>query len=419
VKRSKWLKLDPEGVSALVEAALDTSPVVGLTHNHYKYPARFSPKFAEAAIRVFTKPGDLVFDPFMGGGTSIVEALANGRNAAGVDISSLAAFVAETKTLHLKDHELDSVKRWTLRLGTVIDIHQPSASFPEWEEAGYYRNLNLSSNWRLTKAIEQALGAAERLRARKAQQLARCIVLRTAQWALDGRKTLPSVEEFRNMMAIYAEKMIAGALAFRIRKSKFKLRKPRYSNRSVVGLQKKEAFGNRKSPKLVVTSPPYPGIHVLYHRWQVDGRKETPAPFWIANKLDGAGLSHYTMGDRKYPGLKTYFDNMQAAFASISECVTQRTIIVQMIAFSDPSWQLDRYLEMMENAGFAELFIKGHDSRDGRLWRSVPGRKWYSDQRGETPGSQEVVLFHRKAAKTSVVRQPSGVFAARSSTAER
>ena len=34
---------------------------------------------------------------------------------------------------------------------------------------------------------------------------------------------------------------------------------------------------------------------------------------------------------------------------------------------------------------------------DGRLWRSVPGRRWYSDQRGNTPASQEVVLIHRKA----------------------
>ena len=30
------------------------------------------------------------------------------------------------------------------------------------------------------------------------------------------------------------------------------------------------------------------------------------------------------------------------------------------------------------------------------LRRSVPSRRWYSQQRGETPGSQEVVLFHRK-----------------------
>ena len=44
-----------------------------------------------------------------------------------------------------------------------------------------------------------------------------------------------------------------------------------------------------RAPQLVVTSPPYPGVHVLYHRWQVDGRKEAPLPFMIANKLDGAG----------------------------------------------------------------------------------------------------------------------------------
>ena len=29
---------------------------------------------------------------------------------------------------------------------------------------------------------------------------------------------------------------------------------------------------------------------------------------------------------------------------------------------------------------------------DGRLWRSVLNRRWYSDQRGDTPGSREVVL---------------------------
>ena len=27
--------------------------------------------------------------------------------------------------------------------------------------------------------------------------------------------------------------------------------------------------------RLVLTSPPYPAVHVLYHRWQVKGRKET------------------------------------------------------------------------------------------------------------------------------------------------
>ena len=108
-------------------------------------------------------------------------------------------------------------------------------------------------------------------------------------------------------------------------------------------------------PQLVLTSPPYPGVHVLYHRWQVDGRKEAPLPFMIANKLDGAGSSYYTMGDRKYPQLKTYFDNIRATMSSMASLASRSTTMVQMVAFSEPSWQLPRYLKTMEEAGLTEV----------------------------------------------------------------
>jgi hypothetical protein len=72
--------------------------------------------------------------------------------------------------------------------------------------------------------------------------------------------------------------------------------------------------------------------------------------------------------------------------------------VVQMVAFSSPDWQLPRYLEAMEAAGLVEFRLPIlEEEGDGRLWRSVPGRRWYSAQRGTTPGSQEVVLFHRRS----------------------
>ncbi len=67
---------------------LSTKNISGLTHCFYNYPARFSPKFANTIIRQFSKPGDVVLDPFMGGGTTIVEAMALGRRAIGIDINS-------------------------------------------------------------------------------------------------------------------------------------------------------------------------------------------------------------------------------------------------------------------------------------------------------------------------------------------
>ncbi len=73
-------------------------------------------------------------------------------------------------------------------------------------------------------------------------------------------------------------------------------------------------------------------------------------------------------------------------------------MLVQLVAFSDPSWQLPKYLDVMTQAGFQEVkFPSIIKSPDFRIWRSVPHRKWYADQRGRTMGSNEVVLFHRLA----------------------
>src|SRR6202011_3107871 len=120
--------------------------------------------------------------------------------------------------------------------------------------------------------------------------------------------------------------------------------------RSAAGIEDDQGMRALRAPRLVVTSPPYPGVHVLYHRWQVDGRKEAPLPFMIANKLDGAGSSYYTMGDRHYPELKTYFDSIRSSMSSVAALADEDTIVVQMVAFSDVSWQLRRYLETMEEA---------------------------------------------------------------------
>jgi hypothetical protein len=382
----------------LIDGARDTEPVRGLTHGFYKYPARFSPVFARAVIEAFTKPGDLVLDPHVGGGTTIVEARAVGRETIGVDISALAEFVACVKSNVYSESELDLLEWWAGDVAGSVDIHGPTISFPEYAELGYYKHLDHPGRWRLRKGIEQALERAIRLGSPRLEAFGRCVVLRTAQWALDGRSKHTSIREFRAGLGEIATEMVEGAREFRAAVRASGIRQPvTILNRSAAGLEDDPQLRGFRAPRLVLTSPPYPGVHVLYHRWQVDGRKEAPLPFLIANKLDGAGSSYYTMGDRNYPELKTYFDNIGATMSSIAALANARTIVVQMVAFSDPAWQLPRYLETMEDAGLREVFLPSlRKERDGRLRRSVPSRRWYSDQRGETPASQEVVLFHRK-----------------------
>jgi hypothetical protein len=383
-----------------ITAVHTRKPVTGLSHGFYRYPARFSPLFPRAAIEAFTKPGDLVFDPFMGGGTTIVEASAAGRMALGTDINALAVFVTQAKTTLLSEAELLEVRVWGCALLPELNLRLPSVRATDWAERGYHRNICGKRTWPIRKTLELAIARLGDLGTARQRRFARCSLLRTAQWALDCRKQVPSAVEFRQKFLVCLSEMDNGARAYAnaIRQCGRAQQKPLCLLRSVVGVECDPVVARQRPPKLVLTSPPYPGVHVLYHRWQIRGRRETPAPYWIANGKDGSGTSFYTFGDRHEPGLLTYFEQLRASFKSIARIINRDTMVVQMVAFPDPTWQLPQYLDVMQDAGFAETIIPAFaNSDDGRMWRCVPNRKWYADQKGAIGSSKEVVLFHRLA----------------------
>jgi hypothetical protein len=247
----------------LIAAARDADYVRGLTHGFYKYPARFSPVFARAAIETFTKPGDLVLDPYVGGGTTVVEARALGRETVGIDINPLAEFVTRVKSIVYSEVEIETLAVWARRVPFEIDIHLPSAKFTEYAELGYYKHLEHPSRWRLRKGIEQALTSAIHLGSPRLEAFGRCAVLRTAQWALDGTRRQTSIEQFRESLCAITNEMLEGARKFRAAVHASGARQPvTLLNRSTAGVEKDGALGGVRAPKLVVTSPPYPGVHL-------------------------------------------------------------------------------------------------------------------------------------------------------------
>lgn len=66
-------------------------------HGFHSYPARMHPLTAQRLIESFSQPGDVVLDPFCGSGTVLVEARLLGRRAFGVDANPLAVRLAERK----------------------------------------------------------------------------------------------------------------------------------------------------------------------------------------------------------------------------------------------------------------------------------------------------------------------------------
>lgn len=381
-----------------------TAKVAQSPHNLYKYPARFAPEFARETIRAFSRPGDLVLDPFCGGGTSLIEAIALGRRAVGFDISALACFLAKTKTTPLSVHDERVLRDWS----TGLQLSSLSTSLLTWQQFdtddGYYRrNLPSSALAFLSSVINQL----ERLPRHRQRRFARLVLLAVGQWALDCKKRLPDADE---MLQHFVAQLIEQIVAFRRYTWTTALRigipnRQLESLRMVVRASSESCGESGRAPRakasLVVTSPPYPGVHMLYHRWQLFGRRETPAPFLIADCRDGDGTSFYCLGNRHEQGLKTYYERLTKVFAAVRSRLRPDAMVVQMVAFNQPEWQLPAFLRAMKIAGYAEAPVHAEIELgpDGRVWRTVPGRRWYAATSKRTNAAgNEVVLFHRPVA---------------------
>ena len=64
----------------------------GYTRTFYSYPAKFQAKLPRGLIKRYSSEGELIFDPFVGGGTTGLEALLINRRFLGYDINPFAIF---------------------------------------------------------------------------------------------------------------------------------------------------------------------------------------------------------------------------------------------------------------------------------------------------------------------------------------
>jgi hypothetical protein len=248
-----------------------------------------------------------------------------------------------------------------------------------------------------------ALDSALLLPRRSQRQFARAVLLKTGQWALDGRRSIPSKAEFLQRLAQHSEQMLTGLEQFNARITTA-FRRPALhaasENRRLVNRSAAAFVGDKRlpsgwfPPKLVLMSPPYRGIHILYHRWQVQGRRETPALFWIAGSEDGRGPSYYTFGDRHRRDDTPYLQFAKACFREIASVMDESTVVVQLVGFSNPDSQMKPYLQVLEEIGLEEYPLPPSLATEFAAPRLVPNRKWYATSPSH---AREYLLIHRMA----------------------
>lgn len=77
------------------------------THCFHSYPAMMIPQVARRILENYGGKASLLFDPFCGSGTSLVEACLRGINSVGTDINPLARLIAKSKTTKIDIQILD------------------------------------------------------------------------------------------------------------------------------------------------------------------------------------------------------------------------------------------------------------------------------------------------------------------------
>ena len=135
----------------------------------------------------------MIFDPFLGAGTTAIEAMAHGRDSVGIDINSLAFFLAKVKSTILTRNDITAIKDWITEEQSILKLNRDIPTDNWWRDNGYQKNLP----WRVRKITEIILHDIGRLPTEEQQDFIRCATLKTVQWALSRKKEPPSIAKIR------------------------------------------------------------------------------------------------------------------------------------------------------------------------------------------------------------------------------
>jgi hypothetical protein len=161
-----------------------------LVHGFHQYRGKFYPQIARALIvGARLSPGEVVFDPFVGSGTTLVEASLLKQPSVGMDLSPMATFLAAAKLVLLRsnpDRYLDEVAAASRALKDhekeqhrTHDHLRPGSYLFRWLDPGAQRVLDC------------ALEVIGRSQSEECQLILRlCLSRRVREWSMQNPEDL-------------------------------------------------------------------------------------------------------------------------------------------------------------------------------------------------------------------------------------
>lgn len=102
------------------------------THGMFKYPCKFIPEIPRWCIKTYLpEKRGVIFDPFSGSGTTLLEANVNGMDAFGTEIDDIAKLIIKVKTTVLDSKQLSLLEEYYVEITNVINQNDAIMYVPE------------------------------------------------------------------------------------------------------------------------------------------------------------------------------------------------------------------------------------------------------------------------------------------------
>lgn len=135
-----------------------------LTHNIHRYSGKFIPQIARAVIEIITKENDVVLDPYMGSGTTILEAMLLNRVSIGIDINPLAVLISKVKTTIVDNKLLENLQNdlysfvdlITDEQISIFNVANSESTIPDATKSSRYESV-WNKKWYQNHVLEQLI----------------------------------------------------------------------------------------------------------------------------------------------------------------------------------------------------------------------------------------------------------------------
>ena len=237
-------------------------------HSLHPYLGKFIPQLVEVFLRRHFRPGDCVYDPFVGSGTTLVEANAFGAAAVGCDISLFNCLLTRVKTA---DYSLGALE---LALRGVLEQARLTAEVVTTEDASKWLRI-----WYSKRALRELFAyqcVSSELLDEPSWDVARIVLSRAARsarqtthfdldfprrpvtrpyWCHKHKRTCRPVNEAMKFLRRYTDDTVRRIREFAAIRSAQPV-EVIHGDARTVELPLK--------PTGIITSPPYPGL-IDYH----------------------------------------------------------------------------------------------------------------------------------------------------------